>query len=136
MYCGRRDFKTAAYKAWERDFLYLLNQQEPQRLLAELRNAFIPGKHCYRVRIIWYSPQLLTKDGTLSNKTFDVTNVEKALLDLICLPKYHVQEWPYGCPNLNIDDKHVLTLVSGKRGSSAGWEIGFTIWLEELKKYV
>ena len=132
MYYGRRDQKTAAYCDWERAFLHELAKTEPQLALKELREAFDIAKNCYRMRITWHSPDLLTKDSKLSSRTFDVTNCEKIIVDLLTLPKFHVQ----GTHNLNIDDKYVMTLSSGKRCSTKDWEIRITIWLELLQKYL
>lgn len=139
MYFGRRDQKTTAYRDWEVGFLHELRRPEPQAALKDLREAFVLHTHAYRARIIWYTPRasFLTKEGNLSNRTFDVTNVEKPIIDLIFLPKYHVQPVPYGCKNLNVDDKQLLSLTSGKRCSAEEkYEIEITIWIEELKKYV
>lgn len=138
MYYGRRDQKTAAYRDWETTFLHELGKAGPQQALADLRNVFDINKHCYRMRITWHAPKsdFITKEGKISSRTFDVTNCEKILLDLICLPKYHVQSAHYGAKNLNIDDKYVLGLSSGKRCGIGKWEIRVSIWLEELKKYL
>lgn len=135
MYFGRSNGKTAACRDFERLFCYELGKTGPSTALAELRAAFQPGKHCYRMRLLWYSPKniLLTKDGALSSRAFDVTNFEKLAVDLVFQPSYFVQ----GAPNLNIDDKHLMTLTSGKRcGSGGGFKIVVTLWIEDLKKYV
>lgn len=66
--------------------------------------------------IVYYpKDKVLTKKDELSNKCFDTTNIEKPLMDLIFLPKYFDLEYPFGCKNLNLDDKFLLDLVSKKR---------------------
>lgn len=57
---------------------------------------------------------LFNKQGKISSRAEDLSNVEKMLLDVLFLPKYHVQPWPDGVPNLNADDKYVLELSSKK----------------------
>lgn len=135
MYFGRSNGKTSACRDFERLFCYELSKAGPAKALAELRAAFEPGKHCYRMRLLWYSPRatLLTKEGLLSSRAFDVTNVEKQIVDMVFLPSYYAQ----GTPNLNCDDKHLITLLSGKRCSTEDkFEISITIWLEDLQKYL
>jgi hypothetical protein len=139
MYAGRRDFKTSACQDWERLFLYELGKSEPQKALQDLREHFVLHQHVYRMRIVWKVPRVsfITQKGEISNRSFDVTNVEKIITDLVFLPKYHVQRPPHGCLNLNADDKHLLTLTSGKRCSSEDkYEIQITLWVEDIKKYV
>lgn len=139
MYYKSRDMKTRECRDWETAFLHELRQPGPQAALKDLREAFVLHKHVYRARIIWKVPRanFVTKEGHLSSRSFDVTNVEKPIIDLIFLPKHHVQLYPHGAPNLNVDDKYLMALTSGKRCSSEEkYEIQVTLWLENIKKYV
>lgn len=139
MYYKTRDIKTRECRDWETAFLHELGKAGPQSALKDLREAFVLHKNVYRMRLIWRSPRadFVTKEGNLSSRTFDVTNVEKNTVDLIFLPKHHVQRPPNGCPNLNVDDKYLMSLTSGKRCSSEDkYEIQITLWLEDIKKYV
>lgn len=47
-----------------------------------------------------------TKKGEISARSFDLTNVEKLFVDVLFGKHYGI---------LNIDDKHVVTLISRKR---------------------
>lgn len=134
-----RGQKTADCRDWETTFLHELSKSGPQLALKELREAFVLHKHVYRMRLIWKVPKasFVTQKGEISSRSFDVTNVEKIITDLTFLPKYHVQRPPQGCSNLNVDDKYLMTLTSGKRCSSNDkYEIQITLWLEEVAKYL
>ena len=55
-------------------------------------------------------------------------NVEKPIIDLVFLPKYHTQVPPYGCPNLNCDDRYIKRLHSEKvEGAEAAIELNIGI---------
>lgn len=139
MYYGHRNQKTAECRDWESAFLHELGKSGPQSALKDLREAFVLHKHVYRARIIWHVPRVsfITQKGEISSRSFDVTNTEKPIIDLVFLPKYHVQRPPYGCQNLNVDDKYLMSLNSGKRCSSEdSFAIEVTLWLEDVKKYV
>lgn len=138
MYYRDHSKKTAAYRDWESEALFELGKAAPQAALKELREAFDAEKHVYRMRIVCKYPRqnFLTQKGLLSTKMFDVTNTEKIICDLVFLPKYHVQAFPYGVPNLNVDDKFLLSLNSAKRCSSEDkYEIQIDLWLENFEKY-
>jgi hypothetical protein len=76
--------------------------------------AYKPELHCFSVSFTYHCPDLLNKQGTISSRVEDLSNVEKVLLDVLFLPKFHVQPFPYGVQNVNADDKYVLELVSRK----------------------
>ena len=61
---------------------------------------FIPHKNFY------------TKDGSISIRSKDLSNIEKNLIDLIFGSKYNVM-------GLDIDDKNIVDLYSSKRVSSS-----------------
>jgi hypothetical protein len=139
MYYKDHSKKTAAYREWETLAFYELAKPGPQQAFADLRAAFDAEKHVYRMRVVCRYPRstFITLKGTISSKTFDITNTEKILIDLCFLPKFHVQQPPYGAKNLNVDDKYLFSLNSAKRCSSANnFSIDITIWLEDVAKYV
>ncbi len=120
MYSNTRNFKTAAYRDWELAALYaILNEH---LVLTQLREAFDPIKHCFEVEIISYVPKaiLFTKAGTLSSRSYDLSNIEKNLIDLLFLPRYHqeLQQMRPTGGNINADDKGIVTLRSAKRCST------------------
>lgn len=139
MYYKDHSRKTAAYREWESSALFELSKPDAQTALADLRANFDAEKHVYRMQIICKYPRQIfcNQKGLISSKMFDITNVEKILTDLIFLPKYHVQSFPYGCHNLNADDKYLISLNSAKRCSSEEkYEICVTIWIEPFSKYL
>ena len=113
MYGRERNRKTMDCYDWEAQFCHLLRQDAPQKALKELREAFDSSNHAYVVRLTFgfHSSIFFTKDGAISSRSFDLTNLEKPILDLLCGPKYHEQE----APNLNCDDKLVVQVVSAKK---------------------
>jgi len=119
MYCKTRSYTTTEYKTWQYAFFHKIDTESNLKAFADLREAFNPKKQAFIVNIITYYPHdiLYTKKGTLSSKAHDRSNVEKPIVDLIFLPKYFNQESPYGCKNLNIDDKYILDISSKKRAS-------------------
>lgn len=111
-----RNFKTVAYRDWERFLLYELGKKEVQEQLDKIRQNFDSKKHGLVVKFDFYYPYniIYTAEGKLSSKAFDLSNVEKPLLDLIFLVKHE------DSGSLSIDDKFVLSLQSRKRVSATG----------------
>lgn len=118
MYGRDKRHKTQAYKDWEMGLLNYLAAPRPQKALEQLRTAYKDGEHCFYVEFEFHYPGLLNKQGTISSRCEDLSNVEKPLLDILFLPKFHVQPFPYGCQNINVDDKYVTKLISHKLHSS------------------
>lgn len=108
--------KSSAAREWSQRLFHMLDAAEPKQALAELRARFDELKHCYKVAITYvYPPEVLfTKKGTLSAKCVDAGNGDKILIDCLFLPKYHLEAPPYGCENLNADDKFIIELTSRK----------------------
>jgi hypothetical protein len=115
-YYGRdRRHKTPAAREWEQQVFHALSAKYPQQVLKELREAYLPEKHSWSIRLIAFYPNFFTKSGNISNKTHDITNWEKPLVDLLFSPRYHDAPYPYGAPNLNCDDRFLVSLYSRKR---------------------
>ena len=111
-----RRHKTQDYRDWELAAVNALASPNVQQRLQQLREAFDSSKHAFVVRINFMYPAdvLFNKQGQISSRAEDLSNIEKPLLDVVFLPKYHVQSFPWGCPNVNADDKYVLGLSSRK----------------------
>jgi hypothetical protein len=116
MYCRDQSHKTQDYRDWELAMVQALSRKEPQAAFAKLREAFKPEEHCFVVRLkaLYPADILFNKKGLISSRAEDLSNIEKPILDLLFLPKHHVQPAPWGCPNVNCDDKYVLRLSSAK----------------------
>jgi hypothetical protein len=91
--------------------------KENKKKLKELRQYFDPKKHVYKVDLTFFYPKhvLHKKEGGISARAHDLSNVEKPLIDLIFLPMFYDRPSPYGAKNLNIDDKYITDLRSRKR---------------------
>jgi hypothetical protein len=91
--------------------------KENKKKLKELRQHFDPMKHVYKVDLTFFYPKhvLYRKDGGISARAHDLSNVEKPLIDLVFLPMFYDRPSPYGAKNLNIDDKYIIDLRSRKR---------------------
>lgn len=117
VYCKNRSFKTRDYRDWERAVLYALVEPGPKAELAKLRESFDPKTSALSLQLISYIPQdsLFNKQGSLSSRSLDLTNVEKPIVDILMLPRYHQVLQGMGGGNVNIDDKHIVSLKSCKR---------------------
>lgn len=108
--------KTQDFRDWELATVNALAAPAVQQKLDRIRSAFDPQKHGFVVRFKAMYPRavLFNKQGQISSRAEDLSNIEKPLLDVLFLPKYHVQSFPWGCHNVNADDKYVLRLTSSK----------------------
>lgn len=109
--------KTAAAKDWCYQVFHALSTEENQKKLHGLRESFDPKKHCHYVSMwaVYPEKEFQTKSGGISARTQDCSNFEKPLLDCFFLPKYFTEPAPYGCKNLNTDDRSVVSLNSYKK---------------------
>ncbi len=116
MYGLKRNHKSAAYRDWEQAALRaIIDQFEP---LSELSKAFDAKQHCFVVHLTTYVPKqiLFTKSGHLSSQSYDLSNIEKPIIDLLFLPRYHQELHRMAeAGNINVDDKNIVTLRSAKR---------------------
>lgn len=115
-YYRDRRHKTQDFRDWELSAVQSLSVLFVQQQLQKIREAFDPKLHAFMVRLNFQYPAnvLYNKAGEISSRAEDLSNIEKTLIDVLFLPKYHVQPRPYGVPNVNADDKHILRLVSCK----------------------
>ena len=117
MFCRDKRHKTIEAQEWSASILVALALKENKKKLKELRQHFDYKKHVYKVDLTFFYPKhvLHTKEGPISARAHDLSNVEKPLIDLIFLPMFYDRPSPYGAKNLNIDDKYITHLVSKKR---------------------
>ena len=121
LWCRDKRYKTVEAQAWASTILVALSLKENKKKLKELRQYFDPMKHVYKVELTFFYPDhvLYTKQGYVSSKAHDLSNVEKPLIDLIFLPRFYDRPSPYGAKNLNIDDKYILQLTSKKQSGKS-----------------
>jgi len=117
MFCRDKRHKTIEAQEWSCSVLVALALKENKKKLKELRQYFDPKKHVYKVDLTFFYPKhvLHKKEGGISARAHDLSNVEKPLIDLIFLPMFYDRPSPYGAKNLNIDDKYIIDLRSRKR---------------------
>jgi Holliday junction resolvase RusA-like endonuclease len=139
MYYRDRRHKSQDYRDWEMTVVSALSVPYVQEQLKKIRESFNAKKHGLLVRFTYMFPEqiLYNKAGEISSRAEDLTNIEKPLLDILCLPKFHVQSPPFGCANLNCDDKHVLRLISSKKVSNSNkYFVQISVALVALPKLV
>ena len=117
MFCRDKRHKTIEAQDWSCSVLVALALKENKKKFKELRQYFDPKKHVYKVDLTFFYPKhvLHKKEGGISARAHDLSNVEKPLIDLIFLPMFYDRPSPYGAKNLNIDDKYITDLRSRKR---------------------
>ena len=113
-YANKRHGLRAESKEWQYNLFLQLSQYSTQ--LADLRSKFIEGQTGYKVAITYIlpAPVLYNKAGAPSSKAADLSNCDKALIDVLFLPAHYGPNVPYQCENLNCDDKHLFELSSKK----------------------
>jgi hypothetical protein len=115
MYCRNRSYTSTSYKQWlPKIFHFLSNDEHSMSEFKKIRDNFDPKKEAFLVNINWFYPKeiLYTKQGIMSARAHDLTNIEKPLVDLIFLPKFYKTPSPYGCKNINQDDKFIKKVTS------------------------
>lgn len=114
MFHKNRSWTTKEYKDWSAQVFFKLANYE--KTFEDLRNFFDPKKHGFAIDLKFYYPSniLYTKSGSLSARAHDISNIEKPLIDLLFLPTFFEKSVPYGCKNLNIDDKFIIDMRSKK----------------------
>lgn len=107
--------KKYGMKADAKDWCYQVNwvlvQYKSQ--FEALREQFNSNENGLKVEMTFYYKDFFNKKGEINSKIYDLTNTEKILMDLV-IDSRHFGPPPYKSPNLNIDDRNVIELVSKK----------------------
>lgn len=111
-YYRNRSIKRREAVEWEHTIIEHLRNKEYQDKIEEFRNLFSPSKHSIEIHIkLQYPKELLyTKKHQISSKSFDISNTEKPLIDVIFLSKYSTKT----SRNLEIDDKYITKMIVEK----------------------
>ena len=111
--------------------------------LKVMADEFDKQQHCLSLTLIYYQPKdiLFTKNGHVSRRSQDLSNVEKMLVDIICDPRFNGREiGSQSFQNLDCDDTAVVQLLSMKRECASDRfliEVELCVHeLEELNKQV
>lgn len=124
---GNRAIKRRETVEWESSFIEHLREDDIQTQIKEFRDRFDPERHCIHIDIETVFPEsiLYTKKGMLSSKAFDVSNMEKPIIDVLFLKKYSTPT----SKNLEIDDKYITKMSSEK---TAGEDYSINVKLQLL----
>jgi len=130
MFCRDKRHKTIEAQEWSCSVLVALASKENKKKLKALREHFDPTHHVYKVELTFFYPKhvLHRKDGQISGRAHDLSNVEKPLVDLLFLPAFYDR---YSCKNLNVDDKFITHLVS-KKCVGKSFKIKINIYIKDL----
>jgi hypothetical protein len=121
-YGDKRHGLTQDARLWVDTVCHLLRNKDNATKMSELRSAFNIKTDAYAVQIKAYVPKEIyyTKDGKMSRRSFDITNTEKPLVDVLFLEKYNV--------GLLVDDCVLKSCHSIKLPSVDGnWKIEISI---------
>ena len=108
---------TKEARLWRKDFLLQLQDYHIQKDFAKVHKHFDPNLHSVHVsyRFCYPSNKLLTKKGTISARSSDLTNIEKLVQDNIFDHRFNGREiGDQIIQNLDIDDKFITQLQSYK----------------------
>jgi hypothetical protein len=133
MFYSNRAIKKTEARNWEYSIIHSINTEEYQEKIKKFTESFNPKLHAILVDIIFEFPKniLITKENTLSAKCFDLSNIEKPLIDVLFLEKYSTTT----ISNLKIDDKYIIKLTSTKKvGNSHA--IYFSVELLNLESHL
>jgi hypothetical protein len=135
-YADKRHGIRSEARDWQHKFFHELSSKDNALKLERLRTAFDPRLNGYVVELEIGAPRadFVTKAGGLSSRAIDLTNCEKSIIDVLFLPKHFENEAPYGCKNLNRDDKWLVGMSSRKL-ISADYNIKITISIVNLADY-
>jgi len=115
---------TQKTRLYREQFLLLLQSQEVQSKFNLIKEAFNPLEHGLEVEYTFFHPyDILYKksDGSVSSRSFDLTNIEKLPQDFLFNSKYLSREvGDTEISNLGIDDKYILSMHSSKKPSTDG----------------
>lgn len=109
---GNRAIKRRETVEWEMSIIEILRHENIQKKIQDFKDRFDPAKHSIEIEMLFHYPHdvLYTKKKQLSSRAFDLSNVEKPLIDVLFLAKYCTDK----IKNLEIDDKYVTKMTSQK----------------------
>lgn len=114
MYTTKR-FITQNYSEWLQTVKFKLDNELDMQSIRELKNFYNPKIHKIHVHIIAQYSKFYNKQGEISAHTHDVTNFEKACIDVLFDEKH-----------LDIaNDKNITKMISEKmesKDSENHWE--------------
>lgn len=127
---GNRSIKRREAVEWETTIIEQLRSKEIQKSIEDFRQRFNPEHHSLSIDLCFAYPEatMITKKGTLSSRAFDLSNVEKPIIDVTFLEKYCTST----IKNLMVDDKF-LTKMRSEKIASDEHAIFIRVQLEDLE---
>jgi len=113
VHCRDQRYLTSHFQNWAAKISHYLGEDDLQKKIIKLKNAFNPKEHSFKVSITSYYPREMfyTQSDQINAKTHDISNTEKPLIDVVFLAKY---------PNsLKIDDKFITKMSSEKKAADS-----------------
>ena len=118
---------------WEATIRVYLKDATIQLELERVRTSFKASDHTISINLIFIYPKniLFNKEGLMSSRAYDLSNVEKPIIDLVFLERHSSPL----CKNLELDDKYISKMTSDKMiGDTHGIAINIEVLpLESLK---
>lgn len=115
-------FKSSEYKDWFIRTKTTIEEHEAYKELLDMAGDFnvLGGEFSVHMEVVYPSWLYYNKSGQISAKTFDCSNVEKVLIDLL-----------FG-DIMNVNDRNITRLVSTKR-AGANFALNVTLELHSNK---
>lgn len=84
-YYRDRAVKTRDCRMWEEHVLHLMAASGPQQAIKDIKSAYNPEEHAFSIRLCHVYPKdfFFNAKGRISSRTFDLSNTEKLLIDLL-----------------------------------------------------
>lgn len=119
VHCRDVRYYTTHFKQWTTNALINLSKNGNKKKIEEIKDQFNPNKHYIHLEITSFYPreQMFTASGSISSKTHDLSNIEKPLIDVLFLPKFHGVGSIMKGPNLNMDDKYIKSMLSVQKAA-------------------
>lgn len=109
----------------------VLSQLEQYREALKLfKQSFNEDTDALRLELLFLIPpsHYFTKEGKISIRSCDLTNVEKLLVDVLCDERFNNRELNgHKILNLDINDKYIIELLSEKKPSDDDYMIEMTL---------
>jgi hypothetical protein len=109
----------------------VLSQLESyKQKLLDFKAQFNEETHALRLELMFLIPRshYFTKEGKISIRSCDLTNVEKLLVDVLCDDRFNDRMLNGNkIVNLGINDKYIIELLSEKKPSILDYEIQMTL---------
>lgn len=106
-YNDKRHGYKPEVKQWFQQVAHQLGQGQNKKAISDVKKYFDEDKHVFHVMLSFTNPNFYTKDGRISARSFDLSNIEKCTIDSLFLSAH--------ANSIGIDDKFITRMVSEKK---------------------